>query len=185
MLDLITPSNIANHKLIEGVVIRNYKVNKDETGILVETLRNDWNDVYNKDLPFAMQYYSVTQSGIARDETFWHYHPGGQQDRFLVISGSIVVAIADNRDESSTKNRLNLFLMESDNAPYLLVVPKQCLHAYVVVSKAPATLLNFPTMLYDPKEEGRIPFKEALIKIENNEIFSWNMVRKKFNLPLS
>lgn len=184
MLDLITLQNIESHKLIDGTKIHPLKINSDETGILVETMRTDWADVYDLDMPFAMQYYSITQPGIARDETLWHYHPGGQQDRFIVISGAIVVAIADNHDESPMKGTINLFYMNSDEKPFMIVVPKQALHAFIVVSKTPATLLNFPTKLYNPAEEGRIPFGDAQIKIADGNFFSWNMVREVFNQPV-
>src|SRR3989344_9615671 len=103
MLKLVTLKNKNTLPLIKGVVIRPLKVNSDESGTLVETLRTDWQDVYDKDMPFTMQYYSATKSGIARDEKLWHYHPGGQQDRFFVAAGSVVTAIADNREDSSTK----------------------------------------------------------------------------------
>jgi len=50
----------------------------------------------------------------------------------------------------------------------------------MVVSKAPAVLLNFPTSLYNPKEEERIPYEQAKIKLPKGEMFSWDLVRKKF-----
>lgn len=182
MIDLITLENNKNQSLIEGTVIRPLKVNSDETGILVETLRTDWADVYGSDKPFAMQYFSVTEPGIARDENLWHYHPSGQQDRFIVIHGSIVVAVADNRKNSPTKGLLNLYHMDSKQ-PYMLVIPKQALHGFIVTSSIPATLINFPTRLYDPKEEGRIPYEEAKIMTKDNTLFSWNLVRESFSLP--
>jgi len=122
MLDLITLDSISQHKLIEGTIVRPLKVNSDESGILVETLKTNWTDVYSEVMPFAQQYYSVTNSGIARDENQWHFHPGGQQDRFIVISGEIVAAIADNEENSPTKGLLNLYHMKSRENPYLLVL---------------------------------------------------------------
>lgn len=184
MLKLITLENSNKQRLIEGVYIKPLKVNSDQSGILVESLRTDWNDVCSAEKPFAMQYYSVTKSGIARDEALWHYHPGGQQDRFIVVAGSIVTAVADDREESPTKGLLNLFLMKSES-PYLLVIPKRSLHGFMVVSEAYAILLNFPTRLYDPKEEVRIGYDQAKIKVDKNTFFSWNLVRKEFGLPLS
>lgn len=177
-MDFITLINKDSSKLIKGVIMHPLKINQDESGgILVETLRTTWEDVYGEERPFAMQYYSVTDSMIARDETSWHYHPTGQEDRFLVISGAIVVAIGDKRKDSKTAGILNLFYMQANENPYLLLVPKQTLHGFMVVSKEPAILLNYPTRLYDPKEEGRIPYSEANMKIESGEVFEWDMVR--------
>ena len=43
--------------LIQDVVVRSLMVNEDPRGILVETLRTDWHDVYHEaQMPFAHQY---------------------------------------------------------------------------------------------------------------------------------
>ena len=178
MFELITLKNKDNVKLIDDVLLYPLKVNKDESGVLVETLRRDWKEIYGPDREFAMQYYSITPPGLARDETVWHYHPTVQEDRFLVVQGSIIVAVADNREESPTKGVLNLFLMKSDEDPYILLIPKRTLHGFMVVSETPAVLLNFPTALYNPKEEGRIPYGEAEVKFSDGSYFSWEEVRK-------
>jgi len=175
---LITLDNLDSQKLVNDVVIRPLKINKDESGVLVETLRTDWGDVY-KDRPFAMQYYSITPPFLARDESVWHYHPTYQDDRFTAVSGDIVVAVADWRKDSSTYGLLNLFYIESDDKPYLIVIPHQTLHGFMVVSDKPGILINFPTGLYNPKEEGRIPFAEAGIKI-GDVAFNWQLVRDMF-----
>lgn len=164
--------------LIRDVIMRPLEINKDESGVLVETLRTDWHDIYGKDREFAMQYYSITPSGAARDEKVWHYHPTVQEDRFLVIQGTIIVAIADQRANSVTKGLLNLFIMKSDEDPYILLIPKETLHGFLVISKEPAILLNFPTTLYNPKEESRISYEEAQVKLPDESLFSWDRVRQ-------
>jgi dTDP-4-dehydrorhamnose 3,5-epimerase len=52
----------------------------------------------------------------------------------------------------------------------------------MVVSKEPAILINFPTGLYNPAEEGRIPYSQVNVKTEDGEVFSWDIVRKQFSL---
>lgn len=183
-MELITLENKYKVNLIKDVVIYPLKINEDNSGILIETLRKDWKTIYGKGREFAMQYFSVTKAGIARDEDVWHYHPTKQEDRFLVAYGNIVVAIADNREESPTNGVLNFFHMRSNIAPYILLIPKRTLHGFMVVSKNPAVLLNFPTTLYDQKEEGRISYKEANVKLADGTIFNWEMVRKEFKLEL-
>lgn len=182
MTEFITLDNKDRVKLIKGVLLYPLKINRDESGILVETLRKDWLGIYGKNREFAMQYYSVTSYGLARDEKVWHYHPT-QEDRFQVVRGDIVVGIADNRDDSTTKGLLNLFYMQAEKNPYMVLVPKKTLHAFMVVSKEPAVLINFPTSLYNPKEEGRIPHEEAQVKLPDGSLFSWNKVRKEFSIP--
>lgn len=178
-MNLITLHNKNEKKLIKDVILYPLKINRDESGVLVETLRKDWTEIY-EGREFAMQYYSITQSGIARDENVWHYHPTVQDDRFLVVKGDIVAAVADNREDSETKGILNLFYMQSEVDPYILLIPKKTLHGFLVVSREDAVLLNFPTDLYNPKEEGRIPYSEADVKFEDSSLFSWDIVREYF-----
>lgn len=176
-MEFITLSNRNSMRLVKDVLLYPLRVNKDDSGILVETLRTDWKEIYGRKREFAMQYYSVTPPGLARDEEIWHSHPKYQEDRFLVIVGEIVVAVADPRGTSPTNGLLNLFYMQSSIDPYILLIPKQTLHGFMAVSSTPAILLNFPTALYNPKEEKRISYKEAGVKLPDGTLFSWNLVR--------
>lgn len=178
-MEFITLKNKDKFQLVDGVLLYPLKVNKDDSGILVETLRTDWKDIYGGNREFAMQYFSVTDSGVARDENVWHYHPN-QEDRFLVAKGEVVVAIADKRNNSTTHGLLNLFYMKWDADPYILLIPKQTLHGFMVVSKEPAVLLNFPTALYNPQQEVRVPYSQTNSKFQDGSFFSWDKVRLEF-----
>ncbi|MDP2684880.1 MAG: dTDP-4-dehydrorhamnose 3,5-epimerase family protein [bacterium] len=182
-MELITLENKDNSNLIKDVLMHPLKVNRDESGILVETLRTDWKEIYGQDRKFSMQYYSKTASNIARDEDVWHIHPNYQEDRFLVVEGEIVVAVADQREVSSTKGSINIFRMKAEE-PYILLIPKDTLHGFLVVSPEPAILINFPTGLYSPEEEGRVPYAQAQVKMPDGTLFSWDLVRKELNLSL-
>ncbi len=176
-MDFITLQNRENHQLIQDLFLHPLKINKDASGTLVETLRSDWEGIYGPGREFAMQYYSRTPAGLARDESVWHYHPTTQEDRFLVIEGRIVVAVADNREDSKTRGLLNLFYMRADKDPYIVLIPKKTLHGFMVVSNEDAILLNFPTSLYNPSEEERVPYENAGIKLSDGTSFSWDLVR--------
>lgn len=180
-MKFITLANKDSAHLIKDVLIHPLKINRDESGILVETLRTDWKEIYGKNRKFAMQYFSVTESGIARDKTVWHYHPQ-QEDRFVVAQGEIIAAVADNRQNSKTFGLLNLFHMKSDTDPFILLIPKGTLHGFLVVSHIPAVLLNFPTSLYNPSEEQHISYEEAKIKNSEGSLFAWDQVRSQFGL---
>lgn len=179
MIEFIDLENQSAMRLIKDVLLYPLKINKDESGVLVETLRCDWPGIYGKGREFFMQYYSITPPGLARDEDVWHYHPTTQEDRFLVVKGKVVVAVADNREGSPTKGLLNLFHMQSETDPYILLIPKKTLHGFMVISKEDGVLMNFPTSLYNPKEEGRIPYDQAQVKFRNGIFFSWEIVRKE------
>lgn len=178
--------NLNNQKyLINEVILFPLTVHRDQRGILVETLTINWQAVYSQSRPFIQNYFSVTQSGVARDEDLWHVHPTKQEDRFVVIAGDIIIAAYDWRKESQTFGVLNLFKMgeaNGDNGQYLLLIPKNVLHGFCVVSKKPATLLNYPTALYDKKEEGRIPFEKVKAKLSDGRIFYWDLVRKEVKI---
>lgn len=161
--------------LIDGVVLRKLILHKDETGELAETLRRDWQDVFNKnDLNFAMQYVSVTPPGVARDEHVWHVHKY-QIDRFICVSGRMITAVYDPRKNSKTFGKLNLFSMgpEKESEMYMALIPEKTYHGFMVVSKSPGYLLNFPTQLYNPKDEGRIKHRGEL---------NWKEVREDFGI---
>lgn len=168
-IDLQNKNNI-----IGGVVMHPLVVHKDPTGSLVETVREDWTDVVTADMPLKMQYMSVTPSTVARDEDKWHVHKL-QKDRFICVSGRIVTAIYDPRENSKSKGTLNLFAMgpENENEMYMLIIPEGTYHGFLVVSKVDGYLLNFPTQLYNPQDEGRID--------HNNEL-SWKEVREDFGI---
>jgi len=180
-MHLITLKNNKDHKLVKDVILHPLKVNLDDGtgGILVEALRKDWEDVYGKDREFAMQYFSVTDSGLARDENQWHLHYD-QEDRFIIASGEVVVSVADYRKESDTYGLLNLFHINATVDPFLVLIPKGTLHGFLIVSKESGVLLNYPTKLYNPEDELRIPYGEANIKTSTGEDFSWDLVRKDF-----
>jgi len=168
--------NLNNQKnLIDGVILRKLTIHKDPTGSLVETLRSDWQDVFNdSDLSFTMQYMSITPSGIARDEDMWHVHKF-QKDRFICVSGKIITAIYDPRKSSKTKGQLNLFVMspQNENEMCMVVIPEETYHGFIVVSNESGYLLNFPTQLYNPQDEGRI---------NNNGELNWQEVRKDYKI---
>lgn len=180
-MEFITLANKNSVSLVKDVLIHPLKVNRDESGILVETLRTDWKEIYGKNREFTMQYFSVTKSAVARDEDVWHFHPT-QEDRFVVVQGAIVTAIADNRQNSETFGLLNLFYMQADKDPYILLIPKGTLHGFLVVSHTPAILLNFPTSLHNLNEEKRLPYDSAQIKESDGSLFLWDHVRKEFSL---
>ena len=178
---IYTPAE-KKYPLIHDLVIRNLVVNADPRGTLTEVMKTNWEGFYNlKERPFAQCYFSVTEPSVARDQSDWHFHPGGQVDRFSVISGDLILAVYDIREKSPTKDLLNLFLLGESlgrENQYSVLVPPQALHGFLVVSRKPATLINFPSRLYDPKEELRLPFRDYLLP--DGSEFSWNKVKNAF-----
>jgi dTDP-4-dehydrorhamnose 3,5-epimerase len=164
---------------IAGVALRELRVNRDPRGTLTELLRADWPDLFGEALPFAQVYTSTTAPGVARDEDRWHVHRQ-QTDRFYCLAGRIVVAIADARAESPTRGRLMLVELAAGvdaPAPLVVTIPPGTLHGFVVTSDTPAILMNFPNRLYDPGDEGRVPFADAGVTLPDGRPFGYEPVR--------
>ena len=141
----------------------------EKTNALVQEVHDTlFND---EELNFSMQYISVTPSGAIRDKDKWHVHKN-QKDRFICVSGKIVTALYDSREGSKTKSALNLFLMgpEKKEDMFMVVIPEEVYHGFMVVSKEPGYLLNFPTQLYAGEDEGRV---------ENSQL-DWRQIANDF-----
>ncbi len=166
---------------IHDAAARPLRVNRDESGSLVEILRTDWADVYHRERrPFAQTYYSITPGGLARDETVWHVHRL-QEDRFVVAAGDILLALWDGRPASPTRGTLDLLPLghsQPDDAQYSVLIPQQVHHGFMVRGSRPAILLNSPTRLYDPDDEGRDPFDQVDARFDDGRRFSWAAVRE-------
>lgn len=167
---------------IHDAIARPLRVNRDSSGTLVEILRTDWQDIFDPAArPFAQTYYSITPPGLARDEDLWHVHDH-QEDRFVVASGSIVLALWDGRLDSPTKGTLDLLHLGSnmgDNAQYSILIPRRVHHGFLATGDGPAILLNSPTRVYDPKDEGRHGFAGVGATFDDGRQFSWQAVREE------
>lgn len=170
--------------LIDGVILHKLEVHRDHRGLLMETLKETWPDVFVRPtLQFGQSYFSITQPGFARDEDMWHNHPIKQTDRFVILKGNAVVALYDWRKVSPTFGRLNLFLMgekNGDDNQYLLLITQNILHGFCTVGNEPCHLISYPNQVYNPAEEGRISFSEVNAKFLDGTVFSWERVRKQF-----
>jgi len=138
--------------MIDGVEVRDLKVNTDERGHLVEIFREDWAEY---DPEPAMSYYSLSYPGVIRA---WHRHTRGQIDHFVCPSGRIKIGIYDDRDGSDTRGETDTFVVGEHNQK-VVRVPGDCWHGFKVIGDEQALLVNFPTALYDydDPDEQRLP----------------------------
>lgn len=147
--------------MIDGIQVRNLKVNADERGHLVEVFREDWNEY---DTEPAMAYYSITYPGIVRA---WHRHLEHQIDHFVCPEGRIKVGVYDDRDASPTKGELNTFVIGEHNQQ-VIRIPGACWHGFQAIGDESAMLINFPTKLYDydDPDEERLPYDTDRIPLD-------------------
>jgi dTDP-4-dehydrorhamnose 3,5-epimerase len=160
-------------------------IHSDSRGFLVETLRRDDATVYGDQ--FAMSYTSLTVPGGFRDRDRWHVHRV-QVDRFVVVLGEMILALYDARLDSPSHGRLEVIRMqgapyahsspgkEEDTKTSLVPIPPGVYHCIGNLSTQPFVLVNFPTKLYDPQDEGRVPFREVSIDKIGGP-FEWARVR--------
>lgn len=159
---------------------------RDGRGFLVEALRYD--DAAVDGSRFRLSYSSVTLPGHFRDADRWHLHHI-QTDRFVVILGEMMLALYDDREESSTRGRVEVIRMTGmrydpprppspgDSAGFLVPIPPGVLHCIGNLGAEPFLLQNFPTELYNPSDEGRVPFVSKPIA-ELGTPFSWELVER-------
>ena len=105
-------------------------------------------------------YYSVTYPGVARDIDRWHVHQH-QTDRFVVLRGQLTFAISDGIHGNIVRITMYGYRMpDTDKRSRMLVVPPGVYHCLRNTGSKDALLLNMPTRIYNPEDEGRVPFNE-------------------------
>lgn len=104
-------------------------------------------------------YYSVTYPGAARDSDRWHVHQH-HTDRFVVLRGQLTFAISDGEHECVGITMYGAEMPGTDGRSRMLVVPPGIYHCLRNTGSKDALLLNMPTRIYDPEDEGRVPFDE-------------------------
>ena len=184
VVEPIDPSQIT----IRGSSPLSRILHRDSRGFLVETLRSD--DVSVDGARFAMSYISLTLPGEFRDAHQWHLHKV-QTDRFVVLLGEMMLALFDQRPDSPTSGTLEVVRMvgaspRSDpstaalretEAIHLVPILPGVLHCIGNLSSEPFLLQNYPTELYNPADEGRVPFISIPAKRLGGP-FDWSRIKR-------
>jgi dTDP-4-dehydrorhamnose 3,5-epimerase len=141
--------------MIYDVEVRDLQINADERGDLTEVWRSDWELYEGEDNP-EMAYVSESYPGIIRA---WHRHVQGQIDHYTVPHGRIKIGIYDDREGSPTRGELDTHVIGDGNMQAIRI-PGDCWHGFKVIGDERATVLNFPTSLYnyDDPDDERLPY---------------------------
>jgi dTDP-4-dehydrorhamnose 3,5-epimerase len=134
-------------RLIEGVKSKTLRVIPDDRGWLMEVLRVDDADFFER---FGQVYVSATYPGVIKA---WHYHQR-QIDNFACVSGIVKLVLIDTRAGSVTEGTVNEFWLGTQN-PMLVQVPNLVYHGWKNVGQNVALVVNVPTEPYrygDPDE---------------------------------
>jgi dTDP-4-dehydrorhamnose 3,5-epimerase len=146
--------------MIHGVELKSLITRSDERGFFRELLRvND--PIFAEG--FGQWSHTLTYQGAAKA---WHIHQV-QVDWWYVAIGAIRAVMYDLRTESPTHGELQeLFL--GDNYPaQILKVPPGIAHGYKVI-QGPMHLFYITSNVYNPSDEGRIPYDDPQIG------YDWN-----------
>ena len=141
--------------MINGVFIKKLITHIDERGFFREIIRVT-DDFFKEG--FGQWSVSQMYQGVIKA---WHIHRK-QVDWWYVQSGVIKVALYDTRKESSTYKEIMEFLMGDNQQPQVLRIPPGVAHGCKCIS-GPANLFYITSKVYDPDDEGRIPFDDKEI----------------------
>jgi dTDP-4-dehydrorhamnose 3,5-epimerase len=146
--------------MIDGVLVQPLRQIPDERGKIMHMLRSD--DPHFE--RFGEIYFSVVYPGVVKA---WHLHKEMTLN-YAVVSGTIKLALYDDRDGSPTRGELQeIFVGESS---YVLVrIPPGVWNGFKGVGVTPAIVANCSTLPHDPEEivrldplDNHIPYDWAL-----------------------
>ena len=141
--------------MISDVIIKDLITHQDERGFFRELIR--LTDDFFKE-GFGQWSHSLMYAGVIKA---WHIH-SIQVDWWYVFGGVIKVVLYDTRSESSTHHEL-MEIMMGDNQPAAIVrVPPGVAHGCKCIC-GPSNLFYITSKIYDPNDEGRIPYDDHKI----------------------
>jgi len=138
--------------VINGVKISVIKTHEDNRGYFREIFR--FSEEFSA-YPVGQLSHSYSKENIVK---FWHGHVYQYQWNHLV-TGSIKVALYDNRKESSTYGNFMEFLISNEINPKAYFFPPGVLHGYKCL-EGPMHIIYATSGVYDIKDEVRISNEE-------------------------
>lgn len=146
--------------MIEGAILKKLEKHYDERGFFEELIRKT-DDFFQEG--FGQWSYSSRKTGVI---VAWHYHPT-QIDWWYLASGKLKTVLYDLRETSSTFGETQEFLMGGGEKDFILKIPAMVAHGFKVL-QGEANLFYITSKIYNPDEEGRIPFNDPKIG------YDWN-----------
>lgn len=138
--------------MIEGVIIKELDTHADERGFFRELIRKT-DDFFREG--FGQFSHSLVYTGGIKA---WHIHKK-QVDWWYVGSGLLKVALYDTRTDSPTHKETMEILMGDHQRASVLRVPPGVAHGCKCIN-GPVHLFYITSHVYDPNDEGRIPFDD-------------------------
>jgi dTDP-4-dehydrorhamnose 3,5-epimerase len=160
-------SSPAAPQLIEGVRIQTAALWPDDRGYFQEILR--FGEGIAGGYPAATTQISAA-TGYPDTIKAFHYHRR-QTDFWSAVAGMLQVALVDLRPDSATFGRINTMYL-GELRPWQILIPPGVGHGYKVIGVKPATLVYVTDRIYNPADEGRIPYNHPGIN------YDWTLQHK-------
>lgn len=144
--------------LIDGVRIHPFSVWPDDRGYFLEVARLQQGPVAG----FAPETTQIS-AALSYPGTIkaFHYHLH-QTDFWVPVKGMLQVGLVDLRRDSRTFGLRNT-IYAGVLRPWQITIPPGVGHGYKVVGEEAAMLVYVTSRIYDPKDEGRIPYNDPKI----------------------
>ena len=170
-LELVTPlcdkgigkliSSPTSPDLIAGVKISPMHLWPDDRGYFLEIAR--MGQGISAEFPHESTQVSAAISYPGTIKAF-HFHRH-QTDCWAPVQGMLQVALVDLRQQSATHGARNTFYLGTLR-PWQLLIPPGVAHGYKVIGRDSALLVYLTNRLYDPADEGRIPYNDPQIQYD-------------------
>ena len=147
--------------LIRDVRVKPFPLWPDDRGYFLEVARLGNGLV--EDFPASSTQVSTALSYPGTIKAF-HYHLK-QTDCWVPAAGMFQVALVDLRPGSDTFGARNTLYVGSLR-PWQILIPPGVGHGYKVVGADPGTLVYVTNRVYDPADEGRIPYDDPNINYD-------------------
>ena len=170
-LELVTPlcdngigkliSSPTSPDLIAGVKIAAVQLWPDDRGYFLEIAR--LGQGVSAEFPHKSTQVSAALSYPGTIKAF-HFHRH-QTDCWVPAQGMLQVALVDLRSQSATYGAKNTLYVGTLRA-WQMLIPPGVAHGYKVIGRDPALLVYLTNRLYDPADEGRIPYNDPQIQYD-------------------
>jgi dTDP-4-dehydrorhamnose 3,5-epimerase len=157
----------ASSQLIADIEVNPFPVWPDDRGYFLEVARLGQGLV--SDFPTGSTQVSAALNYPGIIKAF-HYHKF-QTDYWVPAAGLLQVALVDLRRGSRTYGAKNTLYVGALR-PWQIRIPPGVAHGYKVIGEQPSVLVYITNRLYDPKDEGRIPYNHPGIA------YDWELQHK-------
>jgi dTDP-4-dehydrorhamnose 3,5-epimerase len=153
--------------LIDGVKVIPYSAWADDRGYFFEVARLGQGPVEHFPAETTQVSAAMNYPGIIKA---FHFHKC-QTDFWTPANGMFQVALVDLRPGSPTFGVKNTFYIGALR-PWQLVIPPGVGHGYKVIGNTTAMLVYMTDRIYNPDDEGRIPYNDPSID------YDWELQHK-------